>query len=148
MTTEQPKAYLDATNIQVAAYARNEFRISVPAETTRDDIKREDFWRSVAERMHVSDKLEIIADDLSWYSEWLVTAVDRRWLRVKELSYIVIDGSELAHASETDEFTVVHRGPKGWSVKRKSDAAILVENLPARSDAEKWVDNHYKARAA
>lgn len=146
MTTEPKKTYIDSASIQHAAYARNEFRVTVPAKTDVSELLREDYWRTVAERFRAGDKLEVIADDLSFYAEYLVTAADRRWLRVKQIRMVGIEANEVRHESESEEFDVLHRGPRGWSVKRKSDGTIMVENQAARSDAEKWLDNHYKAR--
>lgn len=117
------------------------------------------FWAHSAVKLQPWHEIRARAEDGSWMGRYVVLSSDRTWAKVKciafhEFAPIVAKepeqpkGAEEPAAATSDEASVidahkvVHRGPKGHSVVRIADKAVLVEGLATRAEAENWLKAH------
>lgn len=117
---------------------------------TREDIENPGYWAHVASRLRSKAKIEVHAEDGSFYAEYLVINSDKTWAKVICLRFI--DLKEIAKITTEQEasifsgYDIKFRGPRRWSVVRKSDNAVLQEGMHLEEDARKWLSVHLNAQ--
>lgn len=143
-TTEEPKkesAPLMASSLQEGEYQRTVYVARIPRGVRLEDVLVPSFWAHTAPKLKPYDKIELRAEDGTWYGEVIVMDSSRTWARVKPLVgpvfFTTADVSE-SQAAETN-FEVLHRGPKKWSVIDKKNRKVYFEGGALREDAETWI---------
>lgn len=134
---------LNPAHLQPAEYKRNVWIATAAKGVKPEDMTDPSYWANVAAKLKPWDKIEVRAEDGTWYQEFIVLDASRVWARVRSLVGPVMLGTAdisqtLANQVET-QFEVLHRGPRGWSVIRKADRAVMAENLSIKGDADKWL---------
>jgi len=141
---------LTGSRFQEASQARNAWFITVASKTNPDDLLVPAYWAHVGTRLRVRDRIEVWAEDGSWFCELVVVDCARTWAKAK----FIIDPVRLDKGVTADQagagaaialYDIRHRGPKGWSVVRKSDKAVLHEDEMTRDGAEKWLAENIAA---
>ena len=113
---------------------------------TKADIEDPAYWAHVASKLRPKARIEVYAEDDSFYAEYIVTSCDKTWAKVALLTYV--DFTKVANVTEdqakgiADGYEIAFRGPKKWSVLRKSDRSVLQEGLHSRDDGNKWLAVH------
>lgn len=128
-----------AGGLKPAEIVRNCHALTVPAETTREDLERPSFWMHEAAKMRAFDRIEVRwADGLKW-ADVLVLSTGAGFARIHVLSMMDLSGGDASADEEGDDFAscyVKYRGPSvRWSVMRKSDNLVVKEGLASRTDA-------------
>ena len=122
--------------ITQADYARVVWRLTPEAGTTPEDILVPAYYAHVAKQLKPGAKIEVTPVDGSWYAELYVRSSDAISAKVALLELYTFD--EVAQV-EAAAFEIKHRGPKGWSVVRTSDKAVVFENGKAKDEASQWI---------
>lgn len=121
----------------------------VPAGVEPKDILVPAFWAHHAVKMRPMDEIRARAEDGTWVVNLIVLDASRTWAKVQQLGPVhrltTADVSlTQANESEVEAFKaahkVIHRGPRGWSVVRKADSAVLAEDKAVKSDADAELD--------
>lgn len=135
-------------------YVSGHFDARVQQGVTPAEVLVPGFWAHHAVKLKPFDEIRVRAEDGTWVGYYLVLDCSRTWAKLKELSLHRLGTADvsLTQASETevrafiDLHKVVHRGPRKWSVVRKSDSAVLIEGLEQRDAAGTWLDQHARAQ--
>lgn len=142
---EKQNVQLDPSGLGQAEHIRTIWAATAAFGVTREQIENPAYWAHVATKLRPKAKIEITAEDDSFYAEYLVTSCDKTWAKVLCLKYIDLTTSTVTKEQVegiTDSYSVEFRGPKKWSVLRKSDRSVLQEGLHSRDDGNKWLSVH------
>lgn len=136
-------------------YARNLWVITVEDGVTIEDIMKPGFWGNVAINMRPYDRVEVRCDNDEFFAELLVLRADRTSALVKKLSFIKIAAEEAKVKSkdtnkiDSDDYEYKFRGPqKKHSIVRKSDNAVMVENMESKEAALGWLATYLSEQRA
>lgn len=149
----RPTIQLNPTRMQDAEYARVVRVVTAEPGTTLEDLQRQDYWAHVANTMSPWMRMEVRADDGSFYAEGLVLEAGRNWATVKILQSWNLDTADVARtrSARMEEYAglpyyVMFRGEHElWSVIRKSDNAVMHEKEGTRAGADRWLQERLKA---
>jgi len=129
-------------NFKLAEFVRQVHFAQVPDNTTPADLLRPDFWAHCAATMKLHDIIEVMPENASWRAELIVTGLSERKNSASVVIMSLCDISGSTHRTEkpqSDEYEIKFRGPRKWSVIRKKDSQIMVENIQTEGAAEEWL---------
>jgi hypothetical protein len=138
--------------VKLAESARNHWVVTVEQGTTREDLKRPEFWALVSKNMRPYDRLEVRSDDGTFWAEYLVLSSDRAWARVHELRFEALGTQDvsLTQAQADDvrsRYEIAWRGPHlKHCVERKDGSKVerLREGFGDKLAAQTWLEQHLK----
>lgn len=140
--------------LQLAEYARQLWTVTLEAGTDPAVLDQPAFWSLVAARFSPYDKIEVRADDGSYYAEYIILGCDRTWAKLQMLfkaqepSTDVVTIAAAMQQAPAPDYLVKWRGPlKKWSVIRVADQMMVCEGQQTRIMAENWLANHRKVAA-
>lgn len=146
---------LDPGKLEQAEFVRTAYCATVPQGVRPEHLADPAFWAHHAAKLSPWAKIEVRAEDGSWYGEFIVLDCSRTWAKVHpvvgpvflttgDMSLTQAEGvsidkdiSEKAKGYKV-EFTPTTR----WRVVRVSDSAAVDSNRVTRDDAEKWLRAH------
>lgn len=152
---EETKRAVMPGRVRTAEAARNLWVATVEQGTTRDDIKRPEFWALVARNFKPYDRLEVRADDGTFFAEFLILSADRAWAKVHELRFETLGSQDvsLTEANQADirnRYAVKYNGPHlRYCVERKDGTKVerLKERCQDQAEASAWLEGHLKTVA-
>ena len=147
-TARKAPRQLEAVRFKGAEYVRVIHHAAPFDNTIPEDLLVPDYWAHVADRMKQYDRVEALANDGTWWAEYIVVACGRAYAQLRLLRKASLDpvtlNKELSQALRAYE--VCHRGPHSqWSVIRLSDNQVVHEGSQTESGANTWLTNHLKA---
>lgn len=95
-------------------------------------------WANVARHMHRFDRIEVVANDESWWAEYLVWDCDRLWAKVE-----LVQVRRRAGADDVEvpgEYELKQRGVRKWGVIRKADNEVLQDGFQTKAEAQSHLD--------
>lgn len=130
-----------------AKHQRNIWDAQPEADVTVEDLKNPGYWAHIAKDLRQGDRIEVLADDGSYFAELLVQDVGAGYAKVFLLRSIDLVSVEPGSENPaTSEFEVKWSGRHTkFRVIRKSDGKVLQENLVDKSAGNTWIANHMKA---
>lgn len=137
--------------LKLAEFARNVHVAVAPHGVTLDDAIIPSFWSHVAAGMKAWDRVELRAEDDSWFADLIVVKATRFEIFVKVLS--TFDAAPAAPSAEkTDDvpagYEVNYGGPiHKHRVIRSADSECLAHGM-SKADAIKWAKDHAGSKAA
>lgn len=143
--TDKTNVQLSPSGLGQAEYVRVVWAATAAYGVTREQIEDPSYWAHVAAKLKPKARIEVTAEDDSFYAEYLVTSCDKTWAKVACLKFIDLTNTEVTKEQVegiTANYSVEFRGPKKWSVLRKSDRSVLQEGLHSREDGNKWLSVH------
>lgn len=105
--------------------------------TTLEEMLTPEFWAHTSRSLKKDDVIEVRPKDGLWFAELYVRSANDNAATVFVLRHVVF--AEDKKVAEGTPFEIKHRGPRGWSVQRRSDKVILFENGATRDEAEAWI---------
>lgn len=120
----------------------------IPSDVPPDTLLDPAFWAHEAKKLAPWHEIRARSEDGSWMGRYVVVACDRTWAKVKLTEFhqlSALSGTVVAPKTVADFIAAhgwKHRGPKGHSIVRNSDGAVLVENQPSKEAALKWLEEH------
>lgn len=117
---------------------------------TFEDVCQPEFWSHVAEKLKPMDRIEVLAEDGSYFAELLVVDAGRLFAKVAVLRFVELASLDVPEdlASTLAEFKVEFKGPTlKHCVIRQSDKQVVQEGIQRKADAEAWIREHLKAIA-
>jgi hypothetical protein len=115
-----------------------------------EDVLQPEFWSHVADKLKPTDRIEVLAEDGSYFAELLVIDAGRLYAKVAVLRFVELASSEVPAdlAGDLAEFKVEFKGPVlKHVVVRQSDKQYVQEGIARKADAEAWIREHVKALA-
>ena len=138
---------LTADRLKGAEYERVIHTASPAVGHTMEHMLTPAYWAHVAPKLKPWDRVEVRAEDGTYYAEFLVLACDRTWARMHVLRWDDLSTQDvsLTEASQASAaFEVKHTPNLRWHVIRKSDRQIMHKEAQTRADAETWLREHLK----
>lgn len=135
-----------------AELARNAWAVTVEQGTTREDLKRPEFWALLGKNFKPYDRIEVRADDGTFFAEYLVRTADRAWAKVEELTFYTLGTqdvslTEAAAADVRSRYSVKYNGPHlRYCVERKdgSKTERLKDKCKDQAEASSWLEDHLR----
>jgi hypothetical protein len=137
---------LHASKIKLAEFDSRTFIVRPAPGTTFEQVIAPIYWSHIAEQLRPGNFIKVLPDDGAYFAELLVRSVDRLSAIVAVLRKV-----DLVHVdalTEDPEFELKFRGPRKWSVLRRSDSKVLFEDIETREMADKALGDYVKAQAA
>jgi hypothetical protein len=144
----QQKATILPGQMRESEYRRTIWAAELPYGVDKDRIMAPDFWAHVAAKLKPRDRIEVYPEDGSWFAELMVIDSARNWARVHvmqsfELSPMpisaVLADAHSQQAAAHEMFDIAYRGPKRWSVIRKTDRQVMFEDGSSQQAAVMWI---------
>lgn len=110
---------------------------------TVKDIENPAYWGNVSSVMSPWMRIDVRADDGTFYAECLVLSVGRQWARVKVLHHYPLTNADVER-TETGTHAVEYRASTKWRVVRRADKAVIHEGSDTREAAEDWLTKHLR----
>lgn len=154
-TERKPPEALNGHRRKAAEFERSIHRIYPERGTLPEDLLRRDYWAHLGRELKPLDKIEAIAEDGTWYAEYLVLGCDRLWAKVHLLSSHDLTTQDVsatqAELSEAD-FTVKFVPAKKWCVLDKpttvgTPPGYLKDQCQTKQEAQEWLRGHIKTTA-
>lgn len=132
-----------------AEFERVIYQACPEAGVTFEEVCEPAFWSHVAEKLKPSDRIEVLAEDGSYFAELLVVDAGRLYAKVAVLRFVELSSPDVAGIEKTlAEFKVEFKGPTlKHVVIRLSDNQIVQDGIARKIDAEEWIREHVKALA-
>ncbi len=140
---------INPSRLKLGEYIRNIFTATAHEGTLVEDALNPEYWAHVSEQFKPYDKIELRADDGSWYAEFMVLDASRTWARVKLLNQWDLTTADTSLSQATlDAYRFEFKGPhKKWCVIRNSDDAYVHEQMASKGDAMAAIGTLLKAGA-
>lgn len=133
---------LDPTEFRTATYFHDPVN-----GVTLEDIQQPAYWSHVARQLSPGSKIEVMAQDGSYYALLLVVTKGRAEVAVEVLFAKELDG--MAVEEDDPAYIVEWKAPAlKWCVIRTADNEIVADKFPHKSHAFNWIKNRKKAMAA
>lgn len=141
----------------ISDYIRTHFVAVAEQGTTRDELKSPEFWKNIAPKVKVWDKIDVLSDDGTFYAEYLVMSCGRAWVKVREMLYINLTTSDVSatqaeaqdgvvQADSKEGHVVAWKGPiNKWSIIRNSDKEYIKKGFDSEADATTALNEYLKA---
>jgi hypothetical protein len=127
-------------NFREAEYRRSSYLVTADRGTEIADLTGRDYWSHVAARLRPRDRVEVHADDGSWMVEMMVVQASRVGATLVILHKHDLTVDLAVDASTDDNVEIKYRGPSAkWSAIRKSDKAVIVEQLESKAEVAAWL---------
>lgn len=143
--TSKAPDQLDPQYFGQAEHRRAIYMATVPKGTTKEQLQQPGYWAHVAAKIRPWSRIDVQAEDGSFFAELLVLATDRTWARVRCLSFHNLTDTEMSQSDAAKimgDYEIKWRGPKKWSVVRRNDSSVINENMHNEADARKWLEVH------
>jgi len=128
--------------IKPAEYMRNVFAATVPPSVSLEDIQKGSYWVNIAKTLNVSDRIEVISEDGTFFAELFVTSRVLTSVRVKLIRSVDLVEEE-APVEEESELEVKYRGQVSkHAVQNKVTKAILQDGFATNEEAKLFLLNH------
>jgi hypothetical protein len=136
---------IQPNRIRNGDFVRTVYTATAMEGNESDDLLRPDYWAHYAANFKPWDRIEVVANDGTWWAELVVLESGRNWTKMHMMRKISLTTADVAQsqAAKPIEYVVLHRGPHcKWSVRRASDNQVVFENGETRDAAETWLKNH------
>lgn len=126
-----------------AEYARAIYCVTAPAGAKPDDyLEGETYAHVVGRKLKQGDRLEVTAEDRTWFAEVMIVTVSGQMVQAEMLRKY--DFAPIA-GKEHEAYEVQWAGPRAlWRVLRKTDRHVMVDKLESKSAGVAWVEANAK----
>lgn len=141
---------ISEARVKLAEYERHFWTATAEFGLTPEDVLKPGYWAHMARKLTVRDRLEIWADDMSWFIECIVIEKGIGWVKLVELkgSRLMLSLPEQPETVlETPEgkYTVKWSGPHTkYRVTRINgpEKLVLKDGFGKKAEADKWLADH------
>lgn len=131
---------MSSGRMKLAEHARSVHVVSVPVGVTLEQAMAPDFWAHVAHQIKPKDRLEMWAEDRSWFADAIVVKASRLEVHIRTVHYLNLDGAAAEPAPvRKNGYHVDYGGPVDLHrVVRDGDAKVMTLGL-TKPEAEQWI---------
>jgi hypothetical protein len=132
--------------IGLAEHDRNIWTARAPIGVKPDDVAKPDYWTNVARNFRVGDRIEVTAEDFTFFIELLVIDAGMLHANVAVLRTVAL---AISTKKRTPGYTIAFGGVgTRFRVVRDKDGVVLKDQLPTMADAQSWLAAHVNSLAA
>lgn len=128
------------SRFKLAEYARATHHVTPEPGTPLKEMLKPEYWAHVARKMKVGDRIEVDAEERTWFAELYVRGVSAAAVSVAVLRHIEFNKPDSEEAGEA-ECSAKHAGRGVWRVIRNADKAIVQDGFQTKEAAEAWIAN-------
>ncbi len=137
-TTPKTAPQLHPSRFALAGHKRNLYFVTPAEGTTLDEVLQPVFWSHVAARLRPTDRVEVHAEDGSWFAELAVR--DAGHLHATLVPLRVFEFDEIERHAASADHQVQWKGPHHrWTVVRLSDGQFVKTECASREEAQMWL---------
>lgn len=126
--------------IKPGDYMRNIFAATVPTGVTLADIQDGKYWTNIAKTLHITDRIEVVSEDGSFFAELYVTSVVQSLVRVKLMRHVDLTSVGEIPVGEESEFEVKFRGQIAkHTVQNKKTKEVIKDGFSTQAEAKQWL---------
>ncbi len=146
---EKKPVKLNISRFSLVAEFKRKISQCIPeAGTTLEQMLDPSYWAHVAAKLAPMDRIEVNAEDGSFYAELLVMSASKIGANVKPLHFINL-GAPVDMETPDIGMMVKYAGIHAkWRVLRTSDGAKVRDGFATREEAVLWMNDQAKALAA
>lgn len=135
---------LASNRLHFAEHRRNIFVVTPEHDTPFEEILKDGYWAHVSAKMKPGDRIEVMAEDGSYFAELIVQDAGRLYAKVATLRHVKLDAVEVTEGGmAAGGLEVKWQGPQlKWCVLRGKDR--LKEGLD-KGSAVQWMNSHKAA---
>ena len=124
------------------------YNASVPGSTPTKVYTDGRFWAHIARQLQIGAEIRVLAEDMSFRAELLVTYVSGTEVKVTLIHHIQIEKIDYdALNMRTSGYTVSQKGTLGWCVVKVATGELVAEDLPSQRAATNALDDYVRALA-
>lgn len=140
---------LATDRIQFAQHMRNVWYVTPEHGTPVEALLDPGFWAHVSAKMKPRDRIEVDAEDGSYFVELRVEDAGRLYAKVVVLRRVDLLPADAVATAETAEYKIMWAGPHAkWRIIRTKDKGLVKDGIETRQAAELYLTSHAKAMAA
>lgn len=129
-------APLKPNALQGGEFARMQWVVEIEPGVDPQHLLKTEFWAHVAARLQPYHEIVARTKDRAWWAHLLVVDCGPQWASTRFISGPLRLDLSADQTSDIGEHTVAYEGlALGWTVRRKSDAAVIERNLSTRASA-------------
>jgi len=128
------------SRLKLSEYVRSVYHATPEAGTPLKELLKPEYWAHVAKQLKVGDRIEVDAEERTWFAELYVRGVTPTSVTVFVMRHIEFTKPE-AEDSTDAEYSANHAGRGVWRVIRNSDKAIVKSGFPTKEAAESWIEH-------
>ncbi|WP_447867240.1 hypothetical protein [Rahnella bonaserana] len=125
-------------SISLAEYKRSVYIVQAKHGQTFEEFKDPEAWAHVSPNFKKFDKVELIAEDGSFYAEGLVIKITRTTAVIH--FYLHCELNEKAESTEDAAYYAAFAGKAKWRVIRRSDSEVVESHIESKDEALALVD--------
>jgi|DEB0MinimDraft_10_1074344.scaffolds.fasta_scaffold160652_1 hypothetical protein len=126
--------------LKTLASAQRQFTATIPVGQTKEHYMRPSYWDVVAIQLDIYSKIHVIAEDGSFYGEYLVIDCSRIHATLVELFYVDIESVTQETPAAEEEYKYAWKGPvKRHCVIRVIDDEIVKSEMPSKAECQQWI---------
>lgn len=110
----------------------------IDAGTKIEEVLSASYWSHFAIKARPFDLIFCRTDDNAWSAMLRVVSVGEKWVRVYPMLYCDMRKDTMSAPLMESLYEVKLRGPKRWSIIRKSDREIVKEDISTEREA--WLE--------
>jgi hypothetical protein len=117
--------------------------------TTIAEMLNPGYWAHVARDLRPGDRIEVDAEDGSYFAELMVRDAGAQYAKVALLREVKLDAIEPSATVSLPGHNVEWSGPHTkWRVLRTADRKVLKDGFTTKADGYNWLASYSKAVAA
>lgn len=125
------------SKLKEVSYARTTYRLNATSEQKLEDFQDPISWSSCTNILKRGDKIEIWAEDGTWYAEGIVSSVKTASVHIQFYTVAEFDKEDV----EPDKpYYIKHRGRGGWAVIRRADNELIETGIQEKREAKEKCD--------
>lgn len=141
-----------------ASFKRNIWFCEAAHGVTLLQVAQPEYWANVAHQLTAKDRIEVYAEDGTYYAEFMVRQVPEKsvtrpinWARVTLMRHVDLtkDTKNKEDVALPEDFEVCFVNPTAkWGVRRKADSTVLVDKQESAGAAVAAFRELHKTMAA
>lgn len=150
---KENEMFVTPGKMQSAEYSRNIWSIRADEGTNVEDLMSPSYYAHVTQRLKPGDRLEISAEDYTWFAELYVLSVAKVSAKVALLRYVVLTKrsedlpeqvQEQPSLPDHPDYVIKWAGANKFRVVRKEDRAVLQSGFQLADEAREWLNTHLR----
>lgn len=134
------------SRLKLSEYVRSVYHATPEAGTPLRELLKPEYWAHVSKQLKVGDRIEVDAEERTWFAELYVRGVTPTSVTVFVMRHIEFTKPE-SEASTDEEYSAKHAGRGVWRVIRNSDKAVVKSDFATKEAAEAWIEHPVEEQA-
>lgn|SRR3990167_6621892 len=125
------------SRLKLSEYVRSVYHATPESGTPLKELLKPEYWAHVAKQLKVGDRIEVDAEERTWFAELYVRGVTATSVTVFVMRHI--EFSKPIEESGDADYSASHAGRGIWRVMRNVDKAVVKSGFPTKESAEEWI---------